>query len=79
MLRALDKDRVVVETAMRLDVAVAGLPASCVCQSAPVRALVVPVCCERGLSFKNSSSKSAALDIKCSRLKLLRLTKIASW
>ena len=26
----------------------------CVCQSAPVRALVVPVCCERGLYFKNS-------------------------
>ena len=24
------------------------------CQSAPVRALVVPVCCERGLYFKNS-------------------------
>ena len=23
------------------------------CQSAPVRALVVPVCCERGLYFKN--------------------------
>ena len=29
----------------------------CVCQSAPVRALVVPVCCERGLCFKNSSSE----------------------
>ena len=28
----------------------------CVCQSAPVRALVMPVCCERGLCFKNSSS-----------------------
>ena len=27
----------------------------CVCQSAPVRALVVPVCCERGLYFKKSS------------------------
>ena len=26
----------------------------CECQSAPVRALVVPVCCERGLGFKNS-------------------------
>ena len=24
----------------------------CVCQSAPVRALVVPVCCERGLYFE---------------------------
>ena len=29
----------------------------CVCQSAPVRALVVPVCCERGLYFKNSFLK----------------------
>ena len=28
----------------------------CVCQSAPVRALVVPVCCERGLYLKNSFS-----------------------
>jgi len=28
----------------------------CVCQSAPVRALVVPVCCERGLYSKNSFS-----------------------
>ena len=28
----------------------------CVCQSAPVRALVVPVCCERGLHLKNSSA-----------------------
>ena len=27
----------------------------CVCQSAPVCALVVPVCCERGLYLKNSS------------------------
>ena len=27
----------------------------CVCQSAPVCALVVPVCCERGLYPKNSS------------------------
>ena len=27
----------------------------CVCQSAPVRALVVPVCCERGVSKKSSS------------------------
>ena len=26
----------------------------CVCQSAPVRALVVPACCERGLYFKDS-------------------------
>ena len=26
----------------------------CVCQSAPVCALVVPVCCERGLYLKNS-------------------------
>ena len=28
-----------------------------VCQSAPVRALVVPVCCERGLYFKNFTTK----------------------
>ena len=27
----------------------------CVCQSAPVRALVVPVCCERGLYFITTS------------------------
>ena len=32
----------------------------CVCQSAPVRALVVPVCCERGLYLKNSTTKKVA-------------------
>ena len=31
----------------------------CVCQSAPVCALVVPVCCERGLYLKNSSGPSS--------------------
>ena len=30
----------------------------CVCQSAPVCALVVPVCCERGLYLKNSKIRS---------------------
>ena len=29
----------------------------CVCQSAPVRALVMPVCCERGLYFKKERKK----------------------
>ena len=31
------------------------------CQSAPVRALVVPVCCERGLSLKNSLSDGVSV------------------
>ena len=34
----------------------------CVCQSAPVRALVVPVCCERGLYFKNSYSEPVCCE-----------------
>ena len=34
----------------------------CVCQSAPVCALVVPVCCERGLCFKNSFLRGLLLN-----------------
>ena len=37
----------------------------CVCQSAPVRALVVPVCCERGLYFKNSSLAPLPVPWSC--------------
>ena len=37
----------------------------CVCQSAPVCALVVPVCCERGLYFKNSSFGAPAPRFCC--------------
>ena len=47
----------------------------CVCQSAPVRALVVPVCCERGLYLKNSSNPNVArpsvLHTACSKVHMI--------
>ena len=53
----------------------------CVCQSAPVRALVVPVCCERGLYSKKSfpaccKIRSRSLSEVCNQLSCVQFPAV---